>query len=85
MSLLTRIKAIVYPKAREQQAIDDGLELAEDFTIEAPQPKPKGKIIKATKRAEYSPVRRGKGGVIRVMPKQLQDIKEAQERPVEDN
>jgi hypothetical protein len=47
--------------------------------------KPKGRIIKRTRRPEFDPRTGRRGGrIIKVMPRQLQKIKEAQEK-VEDD
>lgn len=43
----------------------------------------KGRVVKATARAEYSPDAK-KIGVVKVMPRQLQKIKKAQELKVDD-
>jgi hypothetical protein len=85
MSLYHKIRVWYNGKGREQSAIDDVLEhnAAESLTL--PPPKSPGKIIKATKKAEFSnPHGSYQGGqVIRVMPKTLQKIVEAQEPPGE--
>lgn len=54
-----------------------------EVVIEPPQPK--GQIVKSTRPAEYNPdiIRRG-GRIVKVMPRQLQKIKQAQEK-VEDD
>lgn len=71
-------KLVLTEKAADelQQAITE---------LEAPAPpqpvKHGGRVIKSTKRAEYTPnVHRHGGRIIKVMPKELQKIKEAQEK-----
>jgi len=56
---------------QEAQALRDAIN---------PPPQPKGHVIKKTKKPEFNPVNTRRGGrVVKVMPKTLQRIKEAQE------
>jgi hypothetical protein len=51
----------------------------------APPRKPRGKVVKGTKRPEFDPRPGRRGGrVVKAMPRPLQKIKEAQEK-VEDD
>lgn len=51
-----------------------------------PKPKPKGRVIKQTRHSEFNPDSRQHGGrVVKVMPRQLQKIKAAQEKVENDS
>lgn len=94
MSLLSRLKLKFRGKQEQYRPL-----LNEDAAIEiqaaidklnAPVPvvpkQPRGRVIKNTRQTEFNPSTSRRGGrVVRVMPRQLQKIKEAQEKPVEDD
>lgn len=49
--------------------------------IERKVPQPKGRVIKQTRAPEFNPdVKRGGGRIVKAMPRQLQKIKQAQEK-----
>jgi translation elongation factor EF-4 len=48
--------------------------------VPPPKPKPRGRVIKQTRHSEFDPNSvRGGGRIVKVMPRQLQKIKQAQE------
>lgn len=95
MSLLARLKSKLQYKQQESYKPllndEEATEIkAAIDTINAPvalEPKqPRGRVIKNTRQTEFNPVISRRGGrVVRAMPRELQKIKEAQEKPVEDD
>lgn len=92
MKLIQRLKARFRPAPVEPilTPINDAelAQLAKDVQLPPPPPTPKqprGHVIKRAKRPEYSPSSSRKGGrIVKAMPRQLQRIKEEQEK-VEDD
>lgn len=91
MNLLRRIKAKLRRNKPEHEPLLNPLQAAElDRALRQPAqppepPKSKGRVIKQTRHSEFNPnpVRHG-GRIVKVMPRQLQKIKAAQEK-VEDD
>lgn len=88
MNLLHRIKAKLKPEPPAKPLLSETQD-AELKAALAPAPlppaKPKGRVIKQTRHAEFNPDPSRRGGrIVKVMPRQLQKIKEAQEK-VEDD
>jgi hypothetical protein len=82
MSLLSRLKRSK-PEAPAEPVLSDDIPAAELPVI---IPQPHGRVVKGAKRREYTPFSGRKGGrVVKAMPRNLQKIKEAQEKPVEDD
>lgn len=83
--LKTRFKKQTYKYSVPEQTSEDIKQALEDISKPVP-PKPKGRVIKQTRATEFNPdpVRRG-GRVVKVMPKKLQQLKEAQEKVESDS
>lgn len=89
MNLLNRLLAKLQPKpqnvtkpftTQQSEELRSAIAAA-TAPVPKPKPKPKGRVIKQTRHSEFNPnpVRRG-GRIVKVMPKQLQKIKAAQEK-----
>lgn len=80
MNLLQKLKRRLRPEPIIRIAPELGE--AAKAVLTPPPPQPKGKVIKGTKRPTFNPVMYGKRGghVTKAMPRQLQKIKQGQEK-----
>lgn len=77
-------------KPKPQPVLNDG-KLAESVEavlapVEPVKPKPRGRVIKETRRPEFDPTKRHGGGrIVKAMPRQLQKMKQAQDKIKDDD
>lgn len=80
MRLLNKLKSFIRPVNKQPETVME----KDDFKLEASEVviapiKPKGRVIRHTKNKQWATEIKGnRGRVVRVMPKELQRIEEAQ-------
>lgn len=85
MNLLQRLRVKFKLKQAEQvlqlQPVGEDIKKSLEQLDKPVPPKPKGRVIKQTRHSEFNPdTNRSGGRIVKVMPKKLQKIKQAQEK-----